>query len=84
MDTIQKRTVTLGSVDPHYVLSSTDPAFPGPDALTVTPALGWTPAGANSRWISIRASTAGATGGVKRPTQAVRGWCGGPLRHEAR
>ena len=56
--------LAVGAIDPHYVLSSTDANFPGPDALTVTPAGGWAAAGANSRWISIRATTNGAMGGV--------------------
>jgi MYXO-CTERM domain-containing protein len=54
--------LAIGAVDPHYVLSSNDPTAPGPNALTVTPIGAWAPAGANSRWISIRASTTGATG----------------------
>ena len=56
--------LAVGAINPHYVLSSTDANFPGPNALTVTPAGGWAAAGANSRWISIRASTNGAMGGV--------------------
>jgi hypothetical protein len=56
--------LAVGSVDPHYVLSSNDATAPGPDALTVTPAAGWVAAGAASRWISIRASTDGTTGDV--------------------
>jgi hypothetical protein len=54
--------LAIGAIDPHYALSSNDPTAPGPDALTVTPAVGWAVAGANSRWISIRANTTGTTG----------------------
>ncbi len=56
--------LAIGTTDPHYVLSSNDANFPGPDALTVNPAGGWAGAGANSRWISVEASTTGAMGGV--------------------
>jgi hypothetical protein len=56
--------LAIGATDPHYVLSSNDPNFPGPNALTVNPAGGWAGAGANSRWISVEASTTGAMGGV--------------------
>ena len=56
--------LAIGTIDPHYVLSSNDANFPGPDALTVNPAGGWAGAGANSRSISVEASTTGAMGGV--------------------
>ena len=56
--------LAVGAIDPHYVLSSNDASFPGPDALTVNATLGWAASGAGSRWISIRASTEGTTGDV--------------------
>jgi hypothetical protein len=56
--------LAIGTVDPHYVLSSNDPAFPGPNALAVTPNAAWTPNTATSTWISIQASTTGANNGI--------------------
>jgi MYXO-CTERM domain-containing protein len=56
--------LAIGTVDPHYVLSSNDPAFPGPNALVVTPNAAWTGNTATSTWISIQASTTGANNGI--------------------
>ncbi|HEY1691076.1 MAG TPA: hypothetical protein VGG39_02885 [Polyangiaceae bacterium] len=56
--------LAIGATDPHYVLSSNDPAFPGPKAITVTPNAAWTGNTATSEWISIQASTTGANNGV--------------------
>jgi hypothetical protein len=56
--------LAIGATDPHYVLSSNDPAFPGPNAVTVTPNGVWTGNTATSKWISIRASTQGANNGI--------------------
>ncbi len=56
--------LAVGAVDPHYVLSSNDPGFPGPNALAVTPAGGWTGNTATSDWISIQASTQGIGTGI--------------------
>jgi hypothetical protein len=53
-----------GSVDPHYVLSSTDPSFPGPNAYAVDTASNWTPNTATSKWISIQVSAQGKGGSV--------------------
>jgi MYXO-CTERM domain-containing protein len=52
--------LAAGTVDPHYTLSSNDPAFPGPDAIAVAPNPAWTPDTATSSWISIRVNRAGA------------------------
>ena len=51
--------LAIGVVDPHYALTSTDPGFPGPNAVTVVPAGGWTGNTATSKWISIQPSTTG-------------------------
>jgi hypothetical protein len=56
--------LAVGAIDPHYVLSSNDPNFPGPNAIVVTPAGGWTGNTATSKWISVQASTTGAANGV--------------------
>jgi MYXO-CTERM domain-containing protein len=56
--------LAIGTVDPHYVLSSSDAAFPGPSAFAVTANAAWTPSTATSRWISIQASTIGANNGA--------------------
>ncbi len=56
--------LAAGAVNPHYTLSSNDAAFPGPNALAVNPAPGWTGNTATSKWISVQTSTMGATGGV--------------------
>jgi hypothetical protein len=53
-----------GAVDPHYVLSSTDATAPGPNALVVNPAAGWTNNTATSKWISQTAGAQGAAGAV--------------------
>jgi hypothetical protein len=50
-----------GTVDPHYVLSSNDPNFPGPNAVAVAANAAWTGNTAASKWISIRASAMGGT-----------------------
>ncbi len=51
--------LAVGAVDPHYTLASTDPAFPGPSAIAVTPASGWTANTTTSKWISIQANDNG-------------------------
>jgi hypothetical protein len=57
--------LAAGAVDPHYALSSSnDPNFPGPSAIVVNPAGGWTPNTATSKWISVQASTTGMGGGL--------------------
>jgi hypothetical protein len=56
--------LAVGAIDPHYTLSSTDAALPGPNAITVTPAGGWTGNTATSKWVSGQASTNGAGGAV--------------------
>jgi len=56
--------VAAGTIDPHYTLSSSDPSFPGPDALAVVANSAWTKNTATSSWIRIRTSTEGATNGV--------------------
>ncbi len=33
--------LAIGSIDPHYTLSSDDPTRPGPNALVVAPVVGW-------------------------------------------
>lgn len=49
------------SVDPHYTLSSSDPQFPGPDAIVVKPAGPlWTLPNATSMWVSIQTGGVGA------------------------
>jgi len=54
--------LAAGSVDPHYVLSSSDPQFPGPNAIAVSPDLPvWTGNTATSSWISIQTDRDGAT-----------------------
>ncbi len=51
-----------GVVDPHYqIFESADPAFPGPEAFTLTagfPVGPWLAEGPNSRWIAPQASQA--------------------------
>jgi hypothetical protein len=56
--------IANNAVDPHYTLSSTDPVLPGPNAVAVNPAGGWTGNTATSKWISGRANTQGANGAV--------------------
>ena len=51
-----KAPLAVGAVDPHYVMTSTDVALPGPNDITVTPVLGWAPNTATSDWISAQAS----------------------------
>ena len=53
------KPLAVGTVDPHYVLSSTDLLHPGPNAVVVTPNAAWTPDTATLNWISIQASTTG-------------------------
>jgi hypothetical protein len=50
----------IGSVDPHYTLSSNVPAQPGPNALVVAPVSGWTANTATSTWLSAQANAIGA------------------------
>ena len=49
-----------GTVDPHYVLSSSDPAFPGHNAVAVNANPAWIANTAGSKWISIRPNAMGA------------------------
>jgi hypothetical protein len=51
-----------GSTDVHYALSSNDLNFPGPAAIVVDPAGGWTGNTATSKWLSVATSTNGTTG----------------------
>jgi hypothetical protein len=58
-----------GATDPHYILAvSADPAYPGPDAITVinawpiAPAGPWVANGPSSRWIAPQADQSGAVG----------------------
>lgn len=57
-----------GAIDPHYTLTSNDAALPGPNAITIAPAVvmgsGWTPNTATSNWISGQASAVGKANGV--------------------
>ena len=59
----QGELLASGAIDPHYTLSSTDPACPGPNAIVanlsqVTTA--WTTNTAASEWISCSAAGLGA------------------------
>jgi hypothetical protein len=51
--------LAAGATDPHYVLTSADPSFPGPDAFVVVPDSTWTADTGTSAWISIQPSTQG-------------------------
>jgi hypothetical protein len=60
-----------GGVDPHYVLvSSADPAFPGPSAFAADPIpFGfWVANGAASRWIAPSENEAFPSGGPPHPS----------------
>jgi MYXO-CTERM domain-containing protein len=57
----QSMAIASTATDPHYVLSSNDPAFPGPAAIAVNPAAGWIPNTGGSKWISVQGSAAGGT-----------------------
>jgi hypothetical protein len=52
--------LAVGATDPHYVLTSDDPARPGPAALVVAPVTGWIANTATSNWLSAQASALGA------------------------
>ncbi|HTB74210.1 MAG TPA: hypothetical protein VK762_13250 [Polyangiaceae bacterium] len=52
--------LAIGSIDPHYTLSSDDPTRPGPNALVVAPVVGWIPSTATSNWLSAQANASGA------------------------
>jgi hypothetical protein len=60
--------LAAGSVDPHYSMSSTDPALAGPGAIVVVPnagvEYGWVANTTSSGWISPAANTWSATGDV--------------------
>jgi hypothetical protein len=56
--------LAIGATDPHYVLTSDDPAHPGPAAIVVTPAAGWTGNTATSNWISVQPSAVGTANKV--------------------
>jgi hypothetical protein len=49
--------LAVGSTDPHYVLSSSDPSNPGPAAIVIAPDPSgtWTLNSAASQWISVNA-----------------------------
>jgi hypothetical protein len=51
-----------GSADPHYALTSTDAALPGPKTFAVAPSAGWLANTPTSKWLSAQASTKGAAG----------------------
>ena len=53
--------LAIGDVDPHYVLSSDDPARPGPNALVIAPASGWIGSTLTSNWIGAQANGVAAT-----------------------
>jgi MYXO-CTERM domain-containing protein len=52
--------LAVGSVDPHYTLSSDDATRPGPNALVVAPVAGWIGNTATSNWLSAQANGSGA------------------------
>jgi hypothetical protein len=52
--------LAVGAVDPHYVLTSDDPARPGPNALVVSPVTGWIANTPTSNWVSAQANGFGA------------------------
>jgi hypothetical protein len=56
--------LAVGAIDPHYVLTSDDPARPGPNALVVAPVAGWTGNTSTSNWVSAQANAIGANLGV--------------------
>src|SRR5205823_1873549 len=54
--------LAVGSVDPHWTLTSTDPAFPGPNAIVPNRSNSWTPNTATSTWISVQTNNKGNGG----------------------
>lgn len=54
--------LAVGSVDPHWVLTSTDPGFPGPNAIVPTLSGSWTPNTTTSTWISVASNDRGNGG----------------------
>ncbi len=51
--------LAVGATDPHYVLSSDDPAHPGPNAVVVAPVAGWVGNTSSSAWVSAQANAVG-------------------------
>ena len=51
--------LAVGATDPHYVLSSDDPAHPGPNAVVVAPVAGWVANTAGSTWVSAQTNAVG-------------------------
>src|SRR5262249_1799528 len=58
----------VGSVDPHWILTSTDPMFPGPNAIVPNLSASWVPNTATSTWISVQLSDKGNGGQTYRYT----------------